>query len=816
MKIKNLVLLIFASLLSLPSLAQYQAINGQCSVGNTRAATQGLNSTNILVGNYPSCTVTVYLTGTSTLATIYSTTTGSSLSNPFTAGTNGLWTFYTGSGGYDVVLSGGSPLQFPSPVTIPDVAPSNSGLSIPLPISEGGTGATTSPGALTNLGIPTPFSLLNGGTGSSYLSGTAAITGMSNNGPGPVNFGTEITSADINGTPQTASGVILSNFTQCSANPVISPGSEGTLTSMTVRDPTIWEARGQLWVLYTFATNNLAPYGTVTLGLAHTADLTGCTGWIRTGQVVTPSGYAGAVFSPSAYYTGAGTDNLYVYVSIVASASQWYSGPSTIAMYSFATGVDWTVPSNWVNPTSAILTGGTQTWEGTQGLYAPSTLVPEPGGTYNIYYSSSNSGSNFFVGVATATSPTGPFTKYSGNPVLGDGDSEEPSCGTLNTGQFYCFTDDSLNELPSGSFRQFISSDPNGLIGWTEQSPYTIFPTASWYAGGHLGAMGQFATTPTGYVMVSNGSTNAASNAVRSIGIFNYTAAFSTGAIGGLIATGAGTCPSWGSTFTVCNGVANASSIGIGGNGVQSGNLYWSPTGDPFGYGTAEFILNTAGDQWPVLIQAGETRIESLLTGGLTRIGLSATSAQFGGVVLGDIGSPSNNVGMYRGQPNGSMTSGGNILNLQGYSGVNIVSCTTGFGSCAPTALFTPTTTTLITPLTINATGASILSGAATVGTYNNTLPAVNGTLAVTPGLQAFGTATLASGITPAISTTAACSPSSSCVYEFTHCGVNSSTTIGTLNLTGFTPGTSFTIISLTAAGAQSTGDQSTVCWRIN
>lgn len=127
MKINKLWFLL-AFLLSSPLIAQYGAVNGQCSVGNIKATTQGLNSFNTLMGSYPRCTVTVHQTGTNTLATIYSNSTGTPLSNPFTAQVNALWNFFAVSGsGYDVVLSGGSPIQFPSPITIPGLTTGISG-----------------------------------------------------------------------------------------------------------------------------------------------------------------------------------------------------------------------------------------------------------------------------------------------------------------------------------------------------------------------------------------------------------------------------------------------------------------------------------------------------------------------------------------------------------------------------------------------------------------------------------------------------------------------------------------------------------------
>src|ERR1700686_3753534 len=107
MKIKHL-LVILASILSLPALAQYGAVNGYCNTGATKIVHQGLQSSNYAQGEVPSCTVTVYLTGTSTLATLFSNATGTPISNPFTANPTGKWNFYAASSNaYDVILSGG-------------------------------------------------------------------------------------------------------------------------------------------------------------------------------------------------------------------------------------------------------------------------------------------------------------------------------------------------------------------------------------------------------------------------------------------------------------------------------------------------------------------------------------------------------------------------------------------------------------------------------------------------------------------------------------------------------------------------------------
>ena len=130
-----LCVLIFANSL----FAQIAAVNGYCNLGGAQSVTSGLSSSNYLLGIIPSCTVTVYLTGTTTLATIYSDSSSTPLTNPFTANaassTNpGYWLFFAAANqGYDVSLSGGiSPNVYPSAITVTGIYPGtniNAGVS---------------------------------------------------------------------------------------------------------------------------------------------------------------------------------------------------------------------------------------------------------------------------------------------------------------------------------------------------------------------------------------------------------------------------------------------------------------------------------------------------------------------------------------------------------------------------------------------------------------------------------------------------------------------------------------------------------------
>jgi hypothetical protein len=108
--------------------AQIAALNGVCENGGRHATVQGLNATNFQLGVIPSCTISVYLTGTTTKATIFADSLGTPLANPFTGAVvgstaPGQWLFYAATGvGYDVTMSGGiAPNTFPTPVTLTDL-----------------------------------------------------------------------------------------------------------------------------------------------------------------------------------------------------------------------------------------------------------------------------------------------------------------------------------------------------------------------------------------------------------------------------------------------------------------------------------------------------------------------------------------------------------------------------------------------------------------------------------------------------------------------------------------------------------------------
>lgn len=168
---------------SVPCLSQVAALNGYCDQGGIKVVTQGLNSTNYLDGVIPSCTVTVYLEGTTTLATLYADLVNTPLSNPFTA-TNlasihpGYWLAYSATGQtYDVVLSGGiAPNTYANPVTIKVVLPNSSVLTQPVDVGVTYNGAPASSLDLIRHPFPFPVTIPAGCT-HSYLIAETAATG---------------------------------------------------------------------------------------------------------------------------------------------------------------------------------------------------------------------------------------------------------------------------------------------------------------------------------------------------------------------------------------------------------------------------------------------------------------------------------------------------------------------------------------------------------------------------------------------------------------------------------------------------------------
>lgn len=107
MTMRKLTLTLLTLILAF-SLSARERIDGFVEYGNQKPKVAGqLALTTPVQGSYPGATVTVYLAGTSTLATVYDTAGGATKGNPFTADVKGYYYFYANDGCYDIRYSGG-------------------------------------------------------------------------------------------------------------------------------------------------------------------------------------------------------------------------------------------------------------------------------------------------------------------------------------------------------------------------------------------------------------------------------------------------------------------------------------------------------------------------------------------------------------------------------------------------------------------------------------------------------------------------------------------------------------------------------------
>lgn len=202
---KRVLLLLVLAMAGAPSLfSQTDALQGHCTLGGTKALVSGLGSSNYNQGVIPGCSVSVYLTGTTTLATIYSNSTGTPLANPFTAvqlpsPNAGYWIFWAADGqGYDVKLSGGNgnpacttaPNCYTVPLTYTDLKVGGGGGGSGVTFFSAGslpplfTTNVTNPGTtpnlafnLSNAGANTIFGNFTGSSGPPFFA-TFTCTGL--------------------------------------------------------------------------------------------------------------------------------------------------------------------------------------------------------------------------------------------------------------------------------------------------------------------------------------------------------------------------------------------------------------------------------------------------------------------------------------------------------------------------------------------------------------------------------------------------------------------------------------------------------------
>lgn len=238
---KNLylgILLLVCLVIPVSKVNAQTPVFGSCEQGGKTVTTQGLVSTTKVQQSFPSCTITVFDTGTSNPSTIFSDSIGTPKSNPFTASSSGLWSFYANNGTFDVQLSSGgisSPFILRT-VKIADAT--SSGIS--------GSGSTNKVTKWTS----------TSGVGNSQITDTGSSVGINNGSPDAsalLDLTTttkgflfpRLTTTQRDAISSPASGLVIFNTTTNQLNvfalgvwSTVGGGGSGTVTSIGITLPT--------------------------------------------------------------------------------------------------------------------------------------------------------------------------------------------------------------------------------------------------------------------------------------------------------------------------------------------------------------------------------------------------------------------------------------------------------------------------------------------------------------------------------------------------------------------------------------------------
>lgn len=505
--------------------------------------------TNALGQAIPNIAVTYYTQPSLALATVYSSTTCTPLTNGNPQFTNGLGqaTAYLVPGLYTITYSGA---QIQTQTLADQQIGGGGGSAVPNPpaysmqiANLAATGLTSDP----NFTIDPINHILQAGPASS---GHTVHIGFAGNPPAdwywywdtPATAFNSISGCTLGttGYPDCA-GIIapgnpdsdplqntfignyagISGFAECSANPVLPVGGSG-FDAGSVRDSKIWYARGLYWQLYTGAASATTPYNP-TIGIASSPD--GCT-WTKGGQVIpVNSGIAdcaGAVFSPGAYYQ-ASTDELWIYPSCANTGAEWYTGPLYVFQMHVAPGASWTNPANYVWDGTTPVVTATQGWEGAQGTYAADVYLV--GGTYYMFYSSNTSGVLYQWGLMTASSPAGPWTKSTTNPITPSGGNcggtldcnyEEPAIAQLENGNLVGFGDPVAAQQWINVI-DYTGGSLTAAASWDAQPIFQVPGAATW-SGSEIGSQTVVESIDGRWLICYDGKASGAGTDQRQIG----------------------------------------------------------------------------------------------------------------------------------------------------------------------------------------------------------------------------------------------------------------------------------------------------------
>uniref|UniRef100_UPI003568A645 family 43 glycosylhydrolase n=1 Tax=Pontiella sp. TaxID=2837462 RepID=UPI003568A645 len=132
--------------------------------------------------------------------------------------------------------------------------------------------------------------------------------------------------------------------------------------------------------------------------------------------------------------------------------------------------------NSWIEQGESIPRGSnTNDWDYTS-TFTPNILLHD--GTYYLYFTAIGNGSLSKIGVATSSSPYGPWVKYSGNPILTDTDDSEKfdsylvddSCLAVRDGNVWLYYKGRADGLSSSQTKMGVAVATNGVGPFIRQN----------------------------------------------------------------------------------------------------------------------------------------------------------------------------------------------------------------------------------------------------------------------------------------------------------------------------------------------------------
>ncbi|MEW6529730.1 MAG: sulfatase-like hydrolase/transferase [Thermodesulfobacteriota bacterium] len=249
---------------------------------------------------------------------------------------------------------------------------------------------------------------------------------------------------------------------------VLSLGPPGSDDAGEIRDPSLVQLDGKILAYFTVLRDHQAPWYPK-IGMAISED--GGVSFKKLGTVLRggdgDAWDAGGVFSPDVI---AKDGKLYMLYSGISEPSIYYSGPIKIGLAISSDGITW---EKHPGPVLAA----DQRWEGKQGVYSSSTV--RVGHMFRMYFSTSNSGNPWLVGMAESEDLV--RWKKSAEPCLNDPTMEEPNVFRVGEAWYMATSVVDMREDENRMSTINLYSSPDGLR-WTKVGPILFTEPRSFFS----------------------------------------------------------------------------------------------------------------------------------------------------------------------------------------------------------------------------------------------------------------------------------------------------------------------------------------------